>query len=171
MSVGLPQVESRSQGIGAHGHAAGVQDVERLHEDGAARFFHLGGRRVGAVDPHVGVPRWDWRRAFRLGADRSHLEAAQRCHVVVTARSGGHAVFEGPPEQIFVEGLRGVGIRLCGVDPAGDAGHVSVSLEHVVLLSVGFGGTVLDGPVIGRPGCLVAILAPSAVARTTIITS
>ena len=55
----------------------------------------------------------------------------------------GHHVLELPSEQAAVERQRGFGVGLAGVDPAGDAGDVAVSLGHGRLRSTESEGLLL----------------------------
>src|SRR5207248_98991 len=91
------------------------------------RLLHRHGGVVGAVDPDVGVPG---RRSLTgLTADAGDVAAVETCDVV-RRFAGLRDVLAFPAEERSVElGGRG-GIRLAGVDPAGHAGRVPVSLRH-----------------------------------------
>ena len=64
------------------------------------------------------------------------VAAADPGDEVLARRLRRHHVLELPAEETAVEVGRGLGIWLAGVDPARDAGDVSVSLGHCWLLSV-----------------------------------
>ena len=68
--VGLPDADHRTEGVGEHGHAAGVHDVHRRHEHGPAVGRHLGHGVVGAVDVHIGHPGRSERRGSSAGRSR-----------------------------------------------------------------------------------------------------
>ena len=128
--LGLPDAERGALGIGEHRHPARLHDVEGLRHDAPAGIQHLRGGLVGALDPDVRVPgrrRWP---ALGLRADGGHVAAAKSSDEVAAGRARRHRVLELPSEQAAVEGDGGLRIGLAGVDPAWDAGHVSVSLEH-----------------------------------------
>jgi hypothetical protein len=135
----LPDAEHRALGIGEHRHAPRVLDVERAHQRLAARVDDLVRGLVGALDLDVGVPHRHGRRALGNRRDGGDAAATNLPDEVRALRLRWHHVLDLPAEEPAVEGGRRLGIGLVGVDPARDAGDVSVSLGHVRLLCV-------DGP-------------------------
>jgi hypothetical protein len=126
----LPDEERRALGIREHRHPPGVHDVEGVHQRLAARLEDLRSGVVGALDPDVGVPHGHRRRAVRDRADGGDVPAANSRDEVLALGPRRHHVLELPAEEPAVEADGGVGIWLAGVDPARDAGEVSVSLGH-----------------------------------------
>jgi hypothetical protein len=60
---------------------------------------------------------------------------------VAAGSVGRHAVLELPAEQAAVEGDSAFGVRVRGVDPARDAGWISVPVEHGGSLRPGSDGS------------------------------
>ena len=133
----LPYAELGPLRIGQHGHAAGARDIERLKHHAPARFQRLRRGLVGAVDPDVGVPSRRRRSALRRRADGGNIAAVEARDEVLAGRARRHHVLEIPSEEAPVEGDRGLRIGLARIDPAWNAGHVSVSLEHWCSLLAG----------------------------------
>src|SRR6185436_17182004 len=78
-----------------------------------------------------------------IGGAPSGIDPTNARDEVLALRLGRHHVLELPFEQAAVELDCGRGIRLAGVDPAGDAGDVSVALGHC---SAPFSGLRLAAP-------------------------
>src|SRR5262249_20089559 len=76
------------------------------------------------------------RRSFGLRRDSSHVASAQARDQILALGPVGHRVLEVPAKEATVELRRSIGVGLGGVDPAGHAGDISVSLGHRSLLPV-----------------------------------
>jgi len=80
-----------------------------------------------AIEAFVILEREAFEKVVREDGDVAAAEAADE---VSPGRVRRHHVLEIPAEQAAVEGGGRLRIGLAGVDPARDAGDVSVSLEH-----------------------------------------
>ena len=126
----LPDAEDGAGRILREHHAAGVEDVHRRHEEGAAG---VGDARCGGVDV-VGrdVGRPVRRHAFAAGRRRARggdVLAVLREHRVA-AGLGTRVALGLPAEQVAVEGGGAVEIGGRHVRPAGRAGRVLGELGH-----------------------------------------
>jgi hypothetical protein len=130
--AGLPEREARALRVGARRHAARVEDVERLGEDAAAGVAHPAHGVVGAVHGDVRAPHRLGRRVRRLRADPGDVEPVQAGGEVVPGRLGRHLVLRAPAQQLVVEARGRDGVGLGRDDEAGNAGWISVALEHRV---------------------------------------
>jgi len=102
----------------------------RLYQRLAARVPDLRRRLIGALDPDIGIPRR--RRRRRLGHRRhgGDIAAAETPDEVLALRPRRRNVLELPAEQAAVKSDGSLWVGLAGIDPAGDAGDVSISLGH-----------------------------------------
>ena len=128
--------EHRALGIGENGDPSRVEDVGRLHQEGAACIADLRRRLVGAIDPDVDVPG-DRRRLTlrRRRADRADVAAADPPDQILARSLARDDVLELPAEQAAIELGCGVGIGLRRIDPARNARDISISLGHLCSLS------------------------------------
>ena len=131
--LGCQRPMTAPSGVGEDRHAAGVHDVHRRHEHGAAVGGDLGHGVVGAVHVDVGHP--DRRHVgVHLGAEAGHRLPAQVAHGV--AARLGRPLRAVPAEEGPVELPRLGQVRAAQVHPRGDSVVVALDLHGAFSLSV-----------------------------------